>query len=1000
MADDVYIDRLVVELTADITEFRKALLEAIGLTETLGTRLNDAMARHVGAGDIINAGITAALAGAAIQASRTQIAVAGALQAIGRSAREAHEQIAAAQRAQAALAWGGPTPPRPPAGGGALPPGGGGGGSSGGGGAIIVPTPGGLPATYGGPAQAPPRGQAGAPPPAPTGPVTDMYHLGGVYQPGNRIWRIRQADLRRRAEGTPAGSPEWQEYEEARRAAGLGADPNIPTPRGPVVGPLPGTPGYRAAEGALQGPPRPSGEPPRPAGVPQGAWWHATRQHWIDPASGQVIAPPPPGPPTVGLGRPAQPPPGVPTLAYPHQDIGGAARGMTAGQAAMVARGVASGRVSHPDPRVRADGDLPREMSDSYSARIAHDLETAAGMTGPPPGPAPPGREWDPRTRSWVYADTRQAAQERDLRGRARSTVQRAAMTRSLGEAGDAAEDVIDEAMDLGARMERGNKAAKEATSVFSLLRGTVGGLGRALGVMASETLRFGLSILGMGALFEPIMAGVAGLGAAFTASAGAALAAAGPFLLIGGAIAAFVALFAAANWDRVRALMDWLKGRVEEVLGDRWNRIVAAAHRVLAEFGGAAGSLWEKIAAPLHALGAVVFPLLQGLAELVIRALDAIGAAVEGLLNILADFIGLIGALIEGDWAGVWEHARGIVASFVDAIWEIFGAFFPELMDGMNDWWDGVVGVIRGKGEEIRAGFERTTAQVTGLFAAMPAAIEGFARGIYEGFQKWMGERFGELVDWVGGKVGEVVGFFRDAWDAVVGHSYVPDMVDGISEHFGRLQGEMVDPAKAACDQVVDAFAETQTEVDAAITDTMDAVKDGLKGGLRDALKGEFSFGDFISDIVMRAGDKAIDKAVDLLMEQMDGMLDALQTALGDIFNGMFNGGAANGNGIFSAIGNFFGGLFGGGRAGGMGAGPVFPGRIYDVGEFGREKFVPASAGYILNDNDMRAMGGRGGVVNHFHFPAGTDARSFQASRGQIEAMMLRTAGRGRRNS
>jgi hypothetical protein len=335
MADDVYIDRLVVELTADITEFRRALLEAIGLTEQLGRGLNDAMARHVGAGDIINTGITAALAGAAIQASRTQIVVAGALQAIGRSAREAHEQIAAAQRAQAALAWGGPTPPRPPAGGGAI---------------AVVPV---QPQLPGGRTAAAPSGGADV-----TGTMggaaIDTYSIGGTYTPGDRIWRIRQAELRRAAEGTPPGSPQWRDYEEARAAAGMAPDPNVPRHASP------------------------------------------------------------------GSGRPPQPPPGVPTLAYPHQDIGGAARGMTAGQAAMVARGVASGRVSHPDPRVRADGDLAREMSDSYSARIAHDLETAAGMTGPPPGPAPPGKEWDPTTRQWVYADMRQAAQEDDLRRRAR----------------------------------------------------------------------------------------------------------------------------------------------------------------------------------------------------------------------------------------------------------------------------------------------------------------------------------------------------------------------------------------------------------------------------------------------------------------------------------------------------------------------------------------------------------------------------------------------------
>lgn len=499
-----------------------------------------------------------------------------------------------------------------------------------------------------------------------------------------------------------------------------------------------------------------------------------------------------------------------------------------------------------------------------------------------------------------------------------------------------------------------------------------------------------------------PAMAVVGNILAWISGIASAILAA--PLLAFVAGITALVGVFAAANWGRVQEFFSWISERVNAVLGPRLQAIIAAASRAFTEFFAAVGISWDGLKVPLQALGFVVFPLLKLLAELAIRALDAIGAALEGFLNILADVIGLVGALITGDWAGAWEHARAIVADLVDAIWNIFAAFFPELMDGLQGWWSGVVAVIRGKGDEIRAGFERTTAQVTGFFAGMPAAIEGFARGIFEGFQRWMGDRFGELVDWVGGKVGEVVGFFRDAWDAVVGHSYVPDMVDGIEHHFGRLDGAMVDPARAACDQVVESFEEAQTDIDEAVKDTMDVVRDGLKGGLRDILKGDFSFGDFMSEIVMRMGEKAIDRAVDLLMDQLDGLLDQMEAALGDILNGIFSGGA-NDNGLFSSIGsgigNFFKGMFGGGRAKGLAGGPVFPGRIYDVGEFGREKFVPASAGYILNDNDMRAMGGgRGGVVNHFHFPPGTDARSFQASRGQIESMMLRAAGRGRRNA
>jgi hypothetical protein len=51
--------------------------------------------------------------------------------------------------------------------------------------------------------------------------------------------------------------------------------------------------------------------------------------------------------------------------------------------------------------------------------------------------------------------------------------------------------------------------------------------------------------------------------------------------------------------------------------------------------------------------------------------------------------------------------------------------------------------------------------------------------------------------------------------WDAVVGHSYVPDMVDGIRDHFARLDSEMVKPALEATRKVEEAFARMHASVD-----------------------------------------------------------------------------------------------------------------------------------------------------------------------------------------
>lgn len=68
----------------------------------------------------------------------------------------------------------------------------------------------------------------------------------------------------------------------------------------------------------------------------------------------------------------------------------------------------------------------------------------------------------------------------------------------------------------------------------------------------------------------------------------------------------------------------------------------------------------------------------------------------------------------------------------------------------------------------------------------------------------------------WEGVKAGieRVKGFFRGLWDAVVGHSYIPDMVDGIAQHMARLDQVMVQPAQRGADAVKQSFAEMQQSV------------------------------------------------------------------------------------------------------------------------------------------------------------------------------------------
>src|SRR5690606_33807686 len=79
--------------------------------------------------------------------------------------------------------------------------------------------------------------------------------------------------------------------------------------------------------------------------------------------------------------------------------------------------------------------------------------------------------------------------------------------------------------------------------------------------------------------------------------------------------------------------------------------------------------------------------------------------------------------------------------------------------------------------------------------------AVEA-VRATVEGMTEWFGSKFNSIVEGVRQKVESVTGFFANMYDAVVGNSWVPDMIDRIGAEFQRLDTVMVSSAKDATDR------------------------------------------------------------------------------------------------------------------------------------------------------------------------------------------------------
>jgi hypothetical protein len=394
-------------------------------------------------------------------------------------------------------------------------------------------------------------------------------------------------------------------------------------------------------------------------------------------------------------------------------------------------------------------------------------------------------------------------------------TADQEAMIKSMDAAGNSAGA---QAIMLG-ELERQFGGAAQAARDADPMRAAMVDLGRAMGVLEQH---FVPVIAGLGQFISkvadglsaltPFQAKMALIGVAVAAAVGPALVAIGavvsavgvlvpivgaislPFL----AVAAAVAAVGVAFWvfrDDIIPILQSFAASLQENLGPKieplWEAIKSAAAAVgdvfMAIFGdGSPGSAAETI---------------KVFGEVIARIFGAAVDVITGAINVITNIMRALGALLRGDFSAMWGYLGQAVMAAVRGIANAFQTLFPEVVS--------------------------------------------WVRQTYEGVKQWLLDRFTALVRGIGEKVGQVTGFFRDMYIAVVGNSYVPDMVRAIGEWMGpRLQDAMVDPALDAVEQTGAAFDGMASDVGNSIEGLFRAIssKDwkGALGSVLDIFAGK----------------------------------------------------------------------------------------------------------------------------------------------------------------
>lgn len=287
----------------------------------------------------------------------------------------------------------------------------------------------------------------------------------------------------------------------------------------------------------------------------------------------------------------------------------------------------------------------------------------------------------------------------------------------------------------------------------------------------------------------------------------------------------------------------------------------VAGAQRIILgelekQFGGAAqaardadpgAAMAQSFANFQEEIGGKLLPLLPAITAAVTGVLDAFSAMPEGMQQAIIVVGGLAAALgpVAMGIGAVISAGSGLIAMLggFPALLSIIGAAFSTLLLSplglvvgavgavVAAWyyWDEIKGIVGSVGSAVSGWWSGTVAPVLGrlgeglanglkLWVNFHIGAVNAAMKLAQGVKTWLMDKLGGIFDWVGKKIEAVTGFFFDMYDAVVGNSYVPDMVDGIETEFARLQGVMVDPAKRAAGDTKQAMADMARDVTALL--------------------------------------------------------------------------------------------------------------------------------------------------------------------------------------
>ena len=325
---------------------------------------------------------------------------------------------------------------------------------------------------------------------------------------------------------------------------------------------------------------------------------------------------------------------------------------------------------------------------------------------------------------------------------------------------------------------------------------------------------------------------------------------------------------------DGFAQFMEFCSGLLEKLqplvplIGDylktAWTKLTDAvdvARDVFIQVVDFAGRLWDNLQPLIGLIGDNLMAAFEGLKEPLISIKGSFGELWEVITTKLIPMFGgaLAGAV--GVAIGLFNGIVSAVSGFADAV-----AGAVQIVTGTIQ---AIVGVFTDDGEMIQKAADNIGEGVIAVFGGLWDACKGFVSGFVDG----------------------VVGFFTALWDTLVGHSIVPDTINGIANCFGELWGKVSGSVKKFVSNVVDNFNKLWKTVKEATQKFLETAKSVISNGLTKAKE-------TISNILSAVKDKfvtiwdncksTVSNAVDNVKSAISAGMETAKSTVSSVLDGI----------------------------------------------------------------------------------------------------------------